>query len=167
MDYNPPGSSVHGISQAKLLEWVTISFSLGPSQPRDQTLVSRIACRFFTVWATSEAVSDKPRTQCKEMESVTVPCPKPSASFCKTHLSPICFTLPFLQELGSASTHPWPQARWPSARLILSPTSLEPSDPPPQVLLGSNSHSCSSLLSIPFTNLLCPYLVLLEDQHII
>ena len=54
MDYNPPGSSVYGISQAKLLEWVTISFSMGSSQPRDQALVSHIAGRFFTIWATGE-----------------------------------------------------------------------------------------------------------------
>ena len=37
MDYNSPGSSVHGILQAKILEWVAISFSRGSSQPRDQT----------------------------------------------------------------------------------------------------------------------------------
>jgi len=37
MDYSPPGSCVHGILQARALEWVTISFSRGSSQPRDQT----------------------------------------------------------------------------------------------------------------------------------
>ena len=40
MDCNLPGSSVHGIFQAKVLEWVAISFSRGSSQPRDQTWVS-------------------------------------------------------------------------------------------------------------------------------
>ena len=50
-----PGSSVHGIFQARLLEWVAISFSRGSSQPRDQTQVSRIAGRGFTIWATREA----------------------------------------------------------------------------------------------------------------
>ena len=49
MDCSPPGSSVHGILQARKLEWVAISFSRGPSQPRDQTQVSHIADRFFTV----------------------------------------------------------------------------------------------------------------------
>ena len=44
MDYSLPGSSVHGISQAKILEWVAISFSRGSSQPRDQTCVSYISC---------------------------------------------------------------------------------------------------------------------------
>ena len=44
--------SVHGISQARILEWVAIPFSRGSSQPRDQTWVTCIAGRFFTVWAT-------------------------------------------------------------------------------------------------------------------
>ena len=52
MDCSPPGSSVHGILQAKVLEWVAISFSRGSSQPRDQTLVFCIAGRSFTIWAT-------------------------------------------------------------------------------------------------------------------
>ena len=49
MDYNLPGSSVHGILQARVLEWVAIPFSRGSSQPRDQTQVSRIAGGLFTV----------------------------------------------------------------------------------------------------------------------
>ena len=40
MDCSPPGSSVHGIFQARILEWVAISFSRVSSQPRDQTRVS-------------------------------------------------------------------------------------------------------------------------------
>ena len=42
MDGSPPDSSVHGISQARILEWVAISFSRGSSQPRDQTYISCI-----------------------------------------------------------------------------------------------------------------------------
>ena len=49
MDCSLPGSSVHGVSQAIVLEWIAISFSRGSSQPRDQTQVSRIADRRFTV----------------------------------------------------------------------------------------------------------------------
>ena len=49
MDYSPPGSSVHGILKARVLEWVAISFSRRPSQPRDQTQVSCIASGHFTV----------------------------------------------------------------------------------------------------------------------
>ena len=54
MDYNLPGSSVHAILQARILEWGAIPFSRGPSQPRDQTQVSCIAGRLFAVWATRE-----------------------------------------------------------------------------------------------------------------
>ena len=46
---------VHGIVQAKILEWVAFPFSRGFSQPRDQTQVSHIAGRFFSSWATREA----------------------------------------------------------------------------------------------------------------
>ena len=48
MDYSPPGSSVHGISQARILEWVAISFSRGSSRTRNWTQVSCITCGFFT-----------------------------------------------------------------------------------------------------------------------
>ena len=54
-DCSLPGSSVHGIFQARGLEWVAISFSRGSSRTRDRTWVSRIAGRCFTVWATREA----------------------------------------------------------------------------------------------------------------
>ena len=56
MDCSPPGSSVHGTLQARILEWITISFSRGSSRPRDQTLVSCTAGRFFTAWVTREAI---------------------------------------------------------------------------------------------------------------
>ena len=54
MDCSLPGSSVHGIFQARVLEWVAISFSRRSSWPRDWTQVSRIVDRRFTVWATRE-----------------------------------------------------------------------------------------------------------------
>ena len=52
MNCSPPGSSVHGILQARILELVVIPFSRGSSWPRDQTWVSCTAGRFFTVWGT-------------------------------------------------------------------------------------------------------------------
>ena len=55
MDCSPPGSSIHGIPQARILEWVVMPFSIGSSQPRDWTQVSHIAGRFFTIWVTGEA----------------------------------------------------------------------------------------------------------------
>ena len=58
MDCGPPGSSVHGIFQARVLEWVAISFSKGSSQPRDRTQVSCTADKCFTIWATREDFGD-------------------------------------------------------------------------------------------------------------
>ena len=54
MDCSPLGSSIHGIVQGRILEWVAISLSSGSSQPRNWTWVSCIACKFFTSWATRE-----------------------------------------------------------------------------------------------------------------
>ena len=54
MDCSLPGPSVHGILQARTLEWVAISFSRGTSWPRKWTQVSSIAGRYFTDWATRE-----------------------------------------------------------------------------------------------------------------
>ena len=56
MDCSPPGSSVHGILQARILKLVAIPFSKGSFQPRDWTPVSHIAGRFFTIWVTGEAL---------------------------------------------------------------------------------------------------------------
>ena len=55
MDCRPPGSSVHGILQARILEWVAISFSRRSSQPKNQMWVSCTAGRFFTNWAMRDA----------------------------------------------------------------------------------------------------------------
>ena len=52
---SPPGSSIHGVLQARILEWVAVSFSRGSSQPRNRTHVSHIAGRRFNLWATREA----------------------------------------------------------------------------------------------------------------
>ena len=57
MDCSLPCSSAHGIFQARVLEWVAISFSRGSSQPRDWTRVSHIVGRRFTILATREEVS--------------------------------------------------------------------------------------------------------------
>ena len=57
MDCSLPGSSLHGILQARILEWVAIPFSKESFWPRGQTWVSCIRGRFFTVWATREALN--------------------------------------------------------------------------------------------------------------
>ena len=54
-----PGSSLHGILQARVLEWVAIAFSRGSSRPRDRTRVSCIPGRRFNLWATREANSHR------------------------------------------------------------------------------------------------------------
>ena len=56
LDCSLPHSSVHGIFQARVLDWVAIFFSRGSSRPRDRTQVSRIVGRCFTVWATREVL---------------------------------------------------------------------------------------------------------------
>ena len=59
MDYILPGFSVHGIFQARVLEWVAISFSRGSSRHKDWTRVSCIAGRCFTLWVTREATKGR------------------------------------------------------------------------------------------------------------
>ena len=58
MNCSLPGSSVHGIPQARILQWVAFPFSRGSSPPRDGTQVSLIVGGFFTSWATREARTD-------------------------------------------------------------------------------------------------------------
>ena len=60
MDCSWSVSSVHGIFQARVLEWIAISFSRGSSQPRNQTRVSHIAGRRFTIWATRDCCMTNP-----------------------------------------------------------------------------------------------------------
>ena len=61
MDRSPPGSSVHGILQARILEWVAMPSSRGSSSPKDWTHDSCTAGGYFTIWATWEAPSDPTR----------------------------------------------------------------------------------------------------------
>ena len=98
--YSPAGSSVHGISQAGILEWVAISCSRGSSQPRDQTCISRISCigrRILFHCATWEAhgVNDKAdqftqrkaHLSCHDLTcNDIIPCP-PTLQMYKKHCS--------------------------------------------------------------------------------
>ena len=56
VDCCPPGSPANGILWARILEWVAMTSSRGSSWPRDRIRVSSIAGRFFTIWATREAL---------------------------------------------------------------------------------------------------------------
>ena len=75
---NPMDYTVHGILQAKILEWVAFPFSRGSSQPRYQTQISRTAGGFFTSWATREA-NERP---CWPANKYSGP-PGHSASHCR------------------------------------------------------------------------------------
>ena len=59
MECSLPGSSVHGTSQARILEWVATSFSRGSSRLRVRSGVSYFAGRFFSIWATREATGNR------------------------------------------------------------------------------------------------------------
>ena len=58
VDCSLPGSSVHGILQARILEWIAISFPRGSSWPRDRTWLSCTAGKRFTIWAIRESQGD-------------------------------------------------------------------------------------------------------------
>ena len=58
VDCSLPGSSVHGILQPRILEWIAVPFVRGSSWPRDRIRVSCVAGRFFTVWATGKTLYD-------------------------------------------------------------------------------------------------------------
>ena len=69
---NPINYTVHGILQARILEWVAFPFSRGSSQPRDQTQISHTAGGFFTSWATGEAQVDVPHIKDPGHRSLTM-----------------------------------------------------------------------------------------------
>ena len=80
IDCSLPGSSVHGIFQARVLEWVAISFSRRVSQPRDWTRVSRTVGRRFTIWATREAEKKKRERQRQKEKIYPFECRVPKNS---------------------------------------------------------------------------------------
>ena len=95
MDCSLSGSSVHGIFQARVLEWVAISFSRGSSWPRNRIQVSCIAGRCLTVWATREALTSPTPSFLKDLSAATLfhlfsplsLTPQPMASDFSCHLS--------------------------------------------------------------------------------
>ena len=100
MDCSPPGSSVHGILQARVLEWVAMPSSRVSSWPRDQTPVSHIVGRFFTIWATREDSSDSGRLfqfillsneQISSAETKKITDKKRMCATVRCHISPLVF----------------------------------------------------------------------------
>ena len=76
----PPGSSLHGNLQARILEWVAISFSRGSSWPKDRTQVSCTAGRCLTVWAVREVQKSYRRLQLHMSKNRFFFCPNASIS---------------------------------------------------------------------------------------
>ena len=75
MDCSPPGSSVHGILQARILEWVAVISSRGSSPPRDPTCISYISCnagRFLTTWGFPDG-SDGKESVCNARDPGSIP----------------------------------------------------------------------------------------------
>ena len=118
---DPIDYTVHGLLQARILEWVAFPFSRGSSQPRDRTQVSRNAGGFFTSWVTREA--PKPPPFCSVKVKVTQSCP----ALC----DPMDCSLP------GSSVHGILQAR------ILEPVAL-PSSRGPSWPRNQTPISCSS-----------------------
>ena len=103
MDSIQPSSSIHGIFQARILEWAAVSFSSRPSQPRVRTRVSCIADRRFTVWATREALP----VQERQVQSLGQE--DPLEKKMATHFSILEGRIPWTEEPGGLS--PWGHKR--------------------------------------------------------
>ena len=73
MNYSSPGSSVHEILQARILDWVDVPFSRGSSQPKDRIQVSLIAVVFFTAWATRETQRSHQGSMVLRMDIIEIP----------------------------------------------------------------------------------------------
>ena len=117
MDCSLPGSSVHKILQARILEWIAIPCSRRYSQPRDQIWISCTADRSFTVWATTEAQADHQFSCSVTSDSLwphglphtRLPCPSPTLRACSNscplsrwcHLTISSFVVPFSSHLQS------------------------------------------------------------------
>ena len=75
VDHSPTGSSVHGILQARILEWVAISSSRGSSWPRKQTHVSHVSCIGFSFSSVAQSCST---LQPHGLQHARPPCPSPT-----------------------------------------------------------------------------------------
>ena len=98
MDCSPPGSSVRGIFQARILEWVAISSSRGSSRPKDQTHISCVSClagRFFTTSTTWEALV------------IQMIIPSLTNSTAATKLLQSCLTVRPHRQKPTRLLHPW------------------------------------------------------------
>ena len=86
MDCSPPGNVVHGILQARILEWVAISYAKGSSQPRNRTLFFFIAGRLFTSYKGRPLQSTEQHLQLLPLDvsRSPIPCPHPQSAYGRT-----------------------------------------------------------------------------------
>ena len=94
IDWSPPGFSVRGIPQARILEWAAIPSFRGSSGRRDQTWVWKISCiagRFFTVWATREVYDIREGKKSFSLYSLRFSAP---------HSSTLAWKVPWMGEPG-------------------------------------------------------------------
>ena len=143
MDCSPPGSSVHELLQARILEWAAIFFSRGFSRPRDQTQVSCTAGRFFTGWVTRETQYLQFITYISEIIIIKWTCMNSSANLLTGTLLPLK-KLPFRHVPTLSSSHN-PSAQFSCSVMSdslqshgLQYTSLPCPSPTP----GASSNSC-------------------------
>ena len=123
VDCSPPGSSVHGILQARILKWVAISFFRGSSRLRDQTQVSHVAGRRFILWATREGLAN---ADCMWLSVKGHQSTHRWAAFCKEgHQSWSFRSVQFSHSVVSDSATPWVAARQASLSITNSQSSLK------------------------------------------
>ena len=101
-DCSPPGSSVHGLLQTRVLEWVAMPSSRGSSPPRDWTQVSHTTGGFFAIWATREPLWAN--AQNVNYTSLSV-------ALTGSYQQPWMPTVPGLPE-AVASKHHWTSTSW-------------------------------------------------------
>ena len=95
---DPMNSAVHGILQARILEWVAIPFSRESSWPRDRIQVSHIVVRFFTVWVTRETQN---KWKKKKKKTITM---NGGHSICRFYSKPFAALTPSSQQLCEVDT---------------------------------------------------------------
>ena len=110
MDRSPPGSSVHGVLQARILEWVAMPSSRESSQPRDRTRVSYVSCtagRFFTTGPSLVAQTVKNLPVVQEIQVPSLGQEDPLEKGMDIHSSTLAWKIPWtegpgqLQSMGS------------------------------------------------------------------
>ena len=154
MDCSPPGSFIHGISQARILEWAAISFSRGSSQPRDRTPISCIDKQILYHWATGKAplhrMRGKENAQVSPQRADAQASPRPAPPWC----TPCCVVLSSVSEeawkLAPPTLLGWPRWGWelekvPGLFFVLQPqlpTAVCPAADNIRVAASHQLHAC-------------------------